>query len=110
MEDAMTHEEEEIEMLDELMANSADWFIERPEKLDRLMNWKLSFPRHRLRDDVSIKYYNVLRAAGFSNCHYCFRWRKKSDLVWVDATNWYPSSRKWHCCKGTCEISLLMSR
>jgi hypothetical protein len=110
MEDAMTNKDEETQMLSELAEKPVRWFIERPEKVERLVGWEFALPIWYWKQELVVKYLDVLRSAGLEYCDYCGQWVDAARVVRVSTHSWDPSSGTWRCCQGTCEIELLRSR
>ena len=106
----MTNKDEETRMLSELANKPVDWFMERPEKVKRLVNWQFDLPMWHWKRELVSKRLDVLRSAGLEYCDFCGHWVDASRIVRVSTHSWDPSSGTYRCCEGTCEIELLMSR
>lgn len=106
----MRNKDEETRILSELADKPVHWFIERPEKVNRLREWQFELPMWYWKDKLLSKYYAVLRAAGLARCNYCGEWVEASRLVRVETWYFNPGSPGCTpCCEGTCEIELLRS-
>ena len=106
----MNNKEEETRMLSELAGKPACWFVERPAKVQQLLEWQFEIPLLYFNGAVVLKYLQVLRAAGFERCQYCGEWVEADRLVRVPMDTWNPASSPTLCCEGTCEFELLSSR
>ena len=106
----MTNGDAETRMLSELADKPVRWFIERPERVKRLVDWQFELPMWYWKQEIVMKYLTVLNAAGLERCDYCGKWRDASRIVRVSTQCWDLDSGTWRCCEGTCEIELLRSR
>ena len=106
----MTDNDAKMLILNELASKPIRWFINRPEKVQRLVDGQFDLPKNQWPAELVLKYIDVLHAAGFDYCDYCGCWVEASTIVRISTETWYPSSGTWRCCEGSCEISLLRSR
>ena len=86
----MNNKDEETRMLSELANQPVHWFIERPEKVERLVGWEFALPIWYWKQELVVKYLDVLRSAGLEYCDYCGQWVDAARIVPVSTHRLEP--------------------